>query len=135
MSLESILDRILSEAQLKADDIIHKAGQETEGIIQKAKLEAGDIYREGIDREKSIFEKRKQKIIVQARLEGKKKILTAKQELIDEVFGGLELSLGKNKLKKQQVTYNETHEVAEDMDFYLGRIRSDYEADIARILF
>jgi len=135
MSLESILDRILAEAQLKAEDIIRQARQEAEDIIRQARQEAANIYRESIDREKSIFEKRKQKLIVQAHLEGKKKILAAKQELIDEVFKDFKLSLGKNKLKKQQVAYDKVHEVAEDVDFYLGRIRPDYEADIARILF
>ncbi len=135
MSLESILNHIITEARLAAEDILQKAKLEAEDILQKAKLEAEDIYRQGMEREKGVFEKRKQKLIVQERLAARQKILQAKQELIDEVFRELKPGLGKNKLKKQQVAYDKIHEEAEDVDFYLHRIRADYEAEIARILF
>jgi vacuolar-type H+-ATPase subunit E/Vma4 len=135
MSLESILNHIITEANSQKEKIIQEARLQAEGIMQSAKQEAERIYKEILDKEKSVYEKQKQKLIVQARLQGKKNLLGAKQELIDEVFEKLKLSLGKNKFKKEQVSQDKVHEVSEDTDFYLKKIRPDYEVEIAALLF
>jgi V/A-type H+-transporting ATPase subunit E len=135
MSLESILNHILGEADTQRDKIIQEAKQQQDRIIREAKLEAERLYREAINKEKVLAQTQKQKLIVNARLEEKKNLLKAKQELIDSVFKELKSTLARDKFKKQQVLTDKIKEVPEDIDFYLGKIRQDCETDIARILF
>jgi vacuolar-type H+-ATPase subunit E/Vma4 len=135
MSLESILKHILDEAKAEAAQIVQQAKEETAEIIQKAKEEAERLYQEGRDKEKALYEKEKQKSIVQTRLEIKKNLLAAKQELIERVFKELKTALSKTQLKKQRIAPDKVQVVAQDIDFYLAKVRPDYEAEIAKILF
>lgn len=135
MSLESILEHILSEGQAACEKIIQEAQQQAQEIIQQAQREADKLFRESIDKEKALCEKEKQRRIVNARLEYKKNLLAAKQELINSVFKNFKSRLARAELKKEQVTRERVQEVAEDIDFYLGQIRRDYESQIAKILF
>ena len=135
MSLESILNNIINEANSQKEKIIQEARQQANIIIQAAKQEAEKLYQELIDREKNLSLAGKQKLIVNARLESKKKLLSAKQELIKAVFEKLRAEIKKDKLKKKQVLQDKTLDVLEDIDFYLNKIRFDYESEIAKILF
>jgi vacuolar-type H+-ATPase subunit E/Vma4 len=135
MSFDSILTHIQDTAQTEAEKIIQQAKKEAERILQEARLQADKLYQELVAGESYLYEKEKQKLIVQARLQGKKNLLGAKQELIDEVFEKLKLALGKNKFKKEQVSQDKVHEVSEDTDFYLKKIRPDYEVEISALLF
>lgn len=135
MSVESILSHILNKANAQKEKIVQEAKIGAEAILREAKKEAGKIYQEILDREKAVYESQRHKLIVNARLESKKNLLKAKQELIDSVFKELKSELGKIKLKKQQVTQDKVQEVAEDIDFYLSKIRPDYEGEIAKVLF
>lgn len=135
MSLESILNRILNDANAQREKIIQEALQEANRIIQEAKLEAEGLYNTGIQKEKALYESQKQRLIVNARLEYKKNLLKAKQELIDAVFEKLKPNLRKDKFKKQRIFQDKVQEVPEDINFYLDKVRLDYETDISRILF
>ena len=135
MSLESILQHIIEEANFQKEKIIQEAKQEAHKIIQLAKLDAEELYRDILNQEKGLYERQKQKIMVNARLEDKKSLLASKQELIDAVFVKLKSTLKKDKFKKEQIFQNKTQELAEDLDFYLNKIRPDYETEIAQILF
>ncbi len=135
MSLESILSHILNQANAEKVNILRQAHQEKEKIIQKAKQEAERLYQETLHKERALSEAQKQKIIVNARLEPKKNLLKAKQELIDSVFVKLKSEFSKDKFKKQQVSQDKVREVSEDIDFYLKRIRVDHETEIADTLF
>jgi V/A-type H+-transporting ATPase subunit E len=135
MSLESILNHILDEAHQQRDSLIQEAIQQKNKIIEESREEAARVYQEIIEREKILSEAGKQKLIVNVRLESKKGFMQAKQELIDEVFKKLKLQLNKDKFKKQQVSGDKVREVPEDIDFYLERIRPDYETEIAKIIF
>lgn len=146
MSLESILSHILNEAASQQDKIIREAHLAADKIIQEAKLKADNFYKEMLEREKSASLAKKQGLIVNSRLEGKKNLLKAKQELIDEVFNKLKTHLKSDifsrhggiplgGVKKQQVLIDKVKEVPQDLDFYLRDLRQDYETEIARILF
>jgi len=135
MSLESIIKHILGEADSHRDKIIQEAKQQRDKIIREAKLEAERLYREAINKEKALAEAQKQRLIVNARLEEKKNLLKAKQELIDSVFKELKSTLAKDRFKKQRVLTDRVKEVPEDIDFYLKKVRQDNETEIARILF
>jgi vacuolar-type H+-ATPase subunit H len=135
MSLESILDHIINEANQKREKIIQAARIQAEEIIKGAEEEAKKLYQDVIAGEKAICENQKRKLIVSARLENKNNYLAAKQELIESVFEKLKSTLGGHRFKKQQVTRDKVEDVAEDTDFYLAKLRLDYETEIAKILF
>lgn len=135
MSLESILDHIIDQADAQKDKIIQEASQQADAIVLSAQQEAEKLYREIIDKEKSLCQAQKQKLIVNARLESRKKILAMKQALISEAFKELKSEIKKDKFKKQQVLPDKVKDVPEDIDFYLQKIRRDNETEIAKILF
>ncbi len=135
MSLESIINHILEEASAKEQEIIQQAKKEAGRMIQEARLEADNLYQGIIIKAKADAERQKHQLLVQARLEQKKKLLRTKQESIDSLFQELKSTLGEGKIKKQEVYGDKIKEVAEDIDFYLEKIRHDYESEIAGILF
>ena len=135
MPLESILDHILNNAKAQSDKITQQAKAEADKITQQAKKEAGKLYQDILDKEKDICDNQKQRDIVNARLEGRKELLKAKQEIIYSVFKKLKPIIKGDKFKKQQIYGDGTREGAGDADFYLDMIRLDYESEIAGILF
>jgi len=135
MSIESIINHILDEAGVQRDKILREAKQQAELILQEARGEADKIHQEILAREKSLLEAEKQKLIVNARLESKKNLLKAKQELIDRVIEKLKSEIEKEKFKRYQVLQDKIKEVPEDMDFYLNNLRLEYETEIAKIIF
>jgi len=135
MSLELILNHIINQAQLEREKIIQEAERQAEGIIREAKLEAGQIYQEMLSREEAHNENLKQRLIINARLQQKKRLLEAKQESISAVFKKLKAELKKEKFKKEQVFHDRVHEVTEDTDFHLNNFRLDNESTIAGMLF
>lgn len=135
MSLESILSHISDEASAQKEKIIQEAQKKAQAIIQEAQKEADILYQEILDKEKALYERQKHKLIVQARLRVKNNLLSAKQELIDGVFEKLKPHLKKEQLKRQLVFSDKVKEIAEDIDFYLNKLRLQYETEIAKILF
>lgn len=135
MSLESILEHIFNESNLEREKITKAAKLEAEKIIQEGRREAGVLYKDIFEKEKTIYENQKQRLLVNARLEHKKNTLLVKQELIGAAFKKLKASLKAEKFKKEQVLTDKIKEMPEDLDFYLDRFRQDHEIEIARILF
>jgi V/A-type H+-transporting ATPase subunit E len=135
MSLDAILEQIINEANSQKEKVIEAAEQQAGSIIQATKAEAGALYQELISKAKFDYENQKQRLMVNARLEYKKKLLQTKQELIDSVFKKLKSTLKSERFKKQQVLVDKVKEIPEDIDFYLSKFRQDYETEIARILF
>ncbi len=135
MSLQSILEHILGDAHSGAEKIIREVETEAAGIIQAAKKEADKLYREILERERAAYERHKQQLIVNARLEAKKSLLQTKQELIDSAFQRLKSGLKGDRFKKQEVSFDKIKEVGEDIGFHLDNFRHDYEIEIAEILF
>lgn len=135
MSLESIIEHIISDASAQREKIIQEAQKEAQKIIQEARKQAEGIYQEILEKERIACENQRQRLLVNARLEQKKNLLSAKQELINLAFENLKSGLKKDKFKKQQVSYSVVREVEENIDFYLGRIKLDHEIEISGILF
>ena len=135
MSLESILEHILQQANTEKSSIIQEARLDAERITSAAQQEADILFREIIAKEKAAYENQRQRLIVNARLEQKKNLLSTKQGLVDSVFKKLKPTLKGEQFKKQQVYQDKVKEVPEDIDFYLSKLRQDYETEIARIIF
>jgi len=135
MSFDSILKHILDEAGSKRQEILRQAHLEAEALIQEAKAQADAVYRDIIVRAQKDCQKNKERLLVNARLEAKKSLLLVKQELIAEVFTRLRMALKSDRFKKEQVSQDKVKEVPEDLDFYLAKLRQDYETEIAEVLF
>jgi len=135
MPLESILERILAEAVAQQEKIIQEALTQAEKVMQEARQSADILYQDILQKAKADSLSQKQMCIVNARLGHKRNILEAKQELIESVFKKTKSTLKEVAIKKQLVFADKVSEAAADIDFYLGRLRQDYESEIARILF
>ena len=135
MPLDAILNHIIAQGDSRKEKIIQEANQQAQGIIQDAKAEADKLYQEVIDKEKSLYLAEKQKRIVNGRLEAKRNLLRIKQELIDLLFKKLKSQLAKEKFRKKQVLMDKEQDTPEDIDFYLAKIRVDFESEIAKYLF
>ncbi len=135
MSFDSILKHILDEAGSKRQEILRQAHLEAEILIQEARAQADTLYQDIIGQAKKDCQKNKERLLVEARLEAKKNLLLVKQGLIAEVFTRLRMGLKSDRFKKEQVSQDKVKEVPEDLDFYLAKLRQDYETEIAGILF
>lgn len=135
MSLESILNYILAKADSEKQGIIREAKREADNIIREAKREAQELYQIIINQAKADCERHKQRLIVNARLEARNNLLKIKQELIDALIERLKPGLGKERLKGRRVFLDSEQDISEDANFYLDKIRLDYESEIARQLF
>lgn len=135
MSLESILNTILSKANADKEVIIQTAQKEAREITRLAKKEAQRLYEEIVQSEKVSLEKERQRQLVNARLNSKKLLLQVKQEAIDMVFERVKVQINKARFKKLLVSKDKSEEVSEDINFYLENIRLENESEIAKLLF
>lgn len=135
MPLDSILEHIINNADNEAGKIIEQARLSKGNILKEAKEEADKLYNQRLQKEKAAGERTKRGLLVNARLESKKSILAAKQELLSQVFEKLKPTFAGTKLSRELIGRDKTSEVAEDIDFYIDKIKTDYETEVARILF
>jgi vacuolar-type H+-ATPase subunit E/Vma4 len=135
MSIEAILEHIGNQGILEREKVLEEAKLKAAGVLNEAKQKAKEVYRTIFDREKALYEKQKHTAVVNARLDSKKNMLAAKQELIEAAFETLALELDRAKLKKKQITPDKIHEVHAEVFFYLKQLRNKWEAEIAKILF
>lgn len=135
MSLESIIRHIEREALAKRDAILKEAARERDGILDDARKEARRLYDERMEKEKVSIAGHKQRIIVNARLEGRKNVLAAKQDIMGACFEKAGASLPKNVFVKERITRQGSAEAPEETAFYLAEARSGYETAVAEILF
>lgn len=86
MSLEKIVEKVLADAQAEADRIIKESHLKGDEIKEKARQqgqEHAEALLEEVERQGRLEANR---LITQARLEKRIKILACKKELIDEVL-------------------------------------------------
>ncbi|HTY45245.1 MAG TPA: V-type ATP synthase subunit E family protein [Patescibacteria group bacterium] len=135
MSLDSIIAHIDSDARAQREKIIRSANDEAEHVLERARMDAQKAYAQILSRQKSLAESQRQKRVVAARLQAKKDLLAVKQGLIQEVFEEFKSQLLKEQVHKTSVFLDREVNAPEDVEFYLAKIRSEHESEIARILF
>ena len=135
MSLESIISRIVNQATKEEERIVADALLGRDRIMDEAAKEAKAIHESRVKKESAACEIRKQREVVKARLDYRKKLLETKQAMIAEVFLDLKKALKDHKVKKEEVYADRTKEVPEDSGFYIAKLMQDYETQIAKILF
>ncbi|MGQ9631871.1 MAG: V-type ATP synthase subunit E [bacterium] len=86
MSLEKILERIISDAEKEAADILSAAERRAAEIIEEARRKAEATRREAMRRAEAAAGERKNRIVTIAALDARKSILAAKREGIEDAF-------------------------------------------------
>ena len=84
--VDKLKEKILSEARYQAESNIKKVEFESDGILEDAAKEAQKIKEEILKKAGKDAAARKKRKIAVAELEGRKTKLTAKQEIIGELF-------------------------------------------------
>lgn len=83
---EKIVDRILSDSNAKADTIIKEAEEKAKTIVEEGKIKAQQRESQIIDNAEKEANIRYQQIISDAKLNSKRKILEAREELMVETL-------------------------------------------------
>jgi len=135
MSLEKIIASIMAEATAQADAVTREAARQADTALASAQAEALRLYDELLGREHAQIERYKQKVLVAARLEARKRVLQEKQALIGEVFNALKAGLDKERLKIKEIFMDREIQTHADASFYLAAMRNDYENQAAARLF
>jgi len=86
MTIKEIKERIISDAQIKSNEIIFKAESNAKKIINKGKKEAENAKVDILSKNRQEGLLKKNKILTEANLNAKKAILSEKQVIIEKVF-------------------------------------------------
>jgi V/A-type H+-transporting ATPase subunit E len=87
MSIESLVDKILDDTGKTAAEIERKVLEEVRDREEAAGKEIQRITEGAREKAERSMAERKQRMLSMAELEGRKTVLTVKQELIEEAFG------------------------------------------------
>ncbi len=136
MSLEKIVEKILEDAQTEADTIIQESLRRAEEIKKNARKlgeERARALLEEVERQAQLDASR---IITQARLEKKIKILSCKKDLIDEILDKVfqKLDLKGERLKRKIIMKDGEKEESFDLEELKQQLRPELEKEIAKVL-
>lgn len=84
--IERIKEKIMQEALEKEQQILNKAKTEADQILKNSAITVEEIKQQCLQKGKRQAEEEKRKILSMAELEERKRLLQAKQQMIDEVF-------------------------------------------------
>jgi len=84
--VEKIEEIIINEAKAKAEEIIAKAKEKIQKLLDDAKKEAEKEVNDIINKQKADAEAQARRILSEARLEARLKLLNAKEDIISDVF-------------------------------------------------
>jgi vacuolar-type H+-ATPase subunit E/Vma4 len=135
MSLDPIIAQIRDTSASQAEAILQQARRQETQMLDDGRIAAEKLYGDLLGREKSRLERQKQRQLVNCRLENRKKILQAKEDILNGLFEKVRIRLQQGKIKKQVVSAHGQQEAPEDIVFYLDKLRRDFETRIAAILF
>ncbi len=136
MSLEKIIERILEEARIEADRIIQEGRDKAADIREKARMEGrkhAEALLDEVDRQGKMEASR---LVTQARLEKRIKILSCKKELIGEVLDRAfqKENLADKGVMQKIVMKDGEKEVSFDQEKLKQELRPHLEKDIAEVL-
>ncbi|GFP26835.1 V-type ATP synthase subunit E [Candidatus Hakubella thermalkaliphila] len=86
MSFEKIKEKIISDAQTKAEEILKEADELARSILDEAETEGNRRKKEIVSRALQRAEEEKKRIGAVARLESRNSILREKRKLVERVF-------------------------------------------------
>jgi len=136
MGLDEILKKISSQSESEASKIVEESREKAQKIKKTAKKEATEEAEEYLNNEKNRAEMEATRIMTQARLDKKMRVLFSKKEIIgqilDEAFD--QALKGKKGLKKKVIMKDGERQTALDKEKIKDEIRPDLEAKIAEDL-
>lgn len=86
MSVEGIIDRIISDAKAQAGKITGEAAQQARSIEDENRLEAEEYFKRERERLEEQCRREKERAILGRRLAQRKAVLAARQEWMDRAF-------------------------------------------------
>ncbi len=136
MSLEKILERILADAQTEADRFIKESHRKADEIREKAHQqgkEQAEALLEEVERQGRLEASR---LVTQARLDKRIKILACKKELIDKVLDRAfqKARFEEKGLKQKIIMKDGEKEVSFDPEKLKQELRPGLENEIAEVL-
>ncbi len=136
MSLEKIVEKILQDAQIEADRIIQESLQKAEEIKEKARTEGEERARALLEEVERQAKHDASRLVTQARLEERIKLLSCKKILIDETLDKVfqKQDLKKDKLRRTVVMKDGEKEESLDLDELKHQLRPRLEKEIAEVL-
>lgn len=136
MSLEKILEKISSDAQTEADNIISESKRKADEIKEAARREAEELAAAMMKEAERKANLEASRLITQARLEKKINILSQKKELIDEILKKAirRADVGEKELKKKIVLKDGEREESYHSDRLLNELRPKLENYILKVL-
>lgn len=136
MSLEKIIERILEEARIEVERILQESRIKADDIKEKARIEGqehAEALLDEVDRQGKLEASR---LITQARLEKRIKILSCKKELIDKVLDRAfqKENLAERGVRQTIIMKDGEKEVSFDKERLKQEVRPLLEKDIAEVL-
>ncbi len=86
MSVEGIIERILSDAQMQAEEIKKHADQRASAVVEEGKQEAEKYFEKQKKRLEDKYNQEKEHAVLNRRLQQRKQILEARQKWMDAAF-------------------------------------------------
>ena len=130
MSVEGIIDRIISEANEEAGKIIADAKNEADRIENELRKEADDYFNNQVKLLDKKYNNKKERTILNKRLENRKEILKVRQKWMDEAFNRAYKSLIEQPFENYQKLVTKMIEEAsstKDEEILFGRKGSNSE--------
>jgi len=136
MSLETILRKIADDAALEAEDILREGRKKADEIKEKAKDEAEELAEGLIEEGAKQGRLEASRIVTQARMEKRLRILSIKKNLIDHA---LEQALKKQRLdrgKLKRIVVLKDGQREEEFDYrrLKDELRPKVEKEIVKLL-
>jgi V/A-type H+-transporting ATPase subunit E len=86
MSLEGIIERIISDAKQEAESVMQDARHREEDLLAEAARAADEYYRRQLELLEEKYRREKERSILNRRLEQRKRILQSRQGWMDRAF-------------------------------------------------
>jgi vacuolar-type H+-ATPase subunit E/Vma4 len=136
MSLEKILERISHDAQAEVNKIISESKKKAKEIKDAAQKEADGLAAALIEEAERKARLEASRLLTQARLDKRIKILSWKKELIEEILEKAlqKANIGEEKLKKKIILKDGEREEFYDRDKLLEELRPKLENYILKVL-
>lgn len=130
--METIIEKILADARTEAGKIVQESHEKADKIREAARAEASGLARSVIQEAERRGNLEASRLLTQARLESRLKILSLKKTLVDEVLDKAiqKKGLEAKKLKRKVILKDGEREEAVD----LSRLREELRAKLEKFI-
>jgi vacuolar-type H+-ATPase subunit H len=136
MGLDRIIKTIIDDAQAEADKILLKARSKAETMREHARMEAAEIGTSIVKEAERQGRLEASRIVTDARLAGKREVLSLKRGLIENAInlGFQSTTLERGKLKRTIILKDGETEEPYGEESFREELRTRFEREIAEAL-